>query len=322
MSSPSFGRSAERPSPSLLKPVAAALFVLAAAGCAAPQTSRLIEAPGALPPRAEIAEVPFFAQERYYCGPAALAMVLAWSGLQVTQEDLVAQVYTPGKEGTLAADILTATRRNGRLAVEVGSLPDLLAEVAAGNPVLVFQNLAIEWWPQWHFAVAVGYDLPAGEVVLRSGLEARRVTDLSTFERTWARGDYWAMVALPPERLPASADKTIVLRAAAGLERVGHPGEAAIAYSTILGRWPHDFGALMGLGNARYALAEYSAAEAAFRRATAHAPDKPDAWNNLAYALVRQGRRNEAIGAAREAVRLAGDASEPYQATLKEVAGL
>ena len=56
-----------------------ALLLLALGACAAPQTAQLVQDPGDLPPRAEAAEVPFFAQERYYCGPAALAMVLAWS---------------------------------------------------------------------------------------------------------------------------------------------------------------------------------------------------------------------------------------------------
>lgn len=301
---------------------ALALVLLGLAACAAPQATRLSEAPGGLPPRAEIAEVPFFPQERYYCGPAALAMVLAWSGLPVTQDDLVPQVYTPGKDGSLRSDILSAARRNGRLAVEVESLDGVLGEIAAGNPVLVFQNLALDWWPRWHFAVAVGYDLAAGQIVLRSGLDARRVTALSTFEHTWRRGDYWAMVALPPEKLPATAGQAAVLRAAAGLERVGRLGEAASAYAAILGRWPDGFAARMGLGNARYAQGNYRAAEAAFRQAAAQHPGKPDAWNNLAYALVKLGRRAEAIAAAREAVRLAGDAAAPYEATLNEIAGL
>ena len=81
------------------------------------------------------------------------------------------------------------------------------------------------------------------------------------------------------------------------------------------------FGALIGLGNARYGLRDYRAAEAAFRRATKYHPGNPDGWNNLAYALVKQGKRAEAIAAAKEAVRLAGASAAPYQATLKEIAG-
>ncbi|MEE8226782.1 MAG: hypothetical protein V3R30_08175, partial [Kiloniellales bacterium] len=58
----------------------AALVLLAWAlgACATPQTAQLVEAPGDLPVRAEVANVPFFPQEQYYCGPAALSTALGW----------------------------------------------------------------------------------------------------------------------------------------------------------------------------------------------------------------------------------------------------
>ena len=288
-------------------------------GCAMPQTASLVASPGDLPARAEVASVPFFPQERYYCGPAALAMALAWSGLTVTQDDLVSQVYTPGKEGSLQADILAAARRNGRLAIQVGDLSDVLAEIAAGHPVLVFQNLALEWYPQWHFAVAIGYDLDTREIVLHSGRDARRRTSLSTFEATWERGGFWAVVVLPPERLPARGTERAVVRAAAGLERAARYKEAAVAYETILQRWPDSYVALMGLGNAHYATGNYREAEAAFRGAIARHPERPDPWNNLAHALVMQGLRAKAETAAHNAVRLAKRDPGPYIATLREI---
>jgi tetratricopeptide (TPR) repeat protein len=288
--------------------VGAVLLLLALAACAAPQTARLVQEPGDLPPRAEVAEV-------------ALAMVLAWSGLPVTQDDLVPQVYTPEREGSLRSDVLGAARRNGRLAVPVGNLPDMLREIAAGNPVLVFQNLALDWYPQWHFAVAIGYDLEAREIVLHSGLDERRVTAMGTFESTWERGDYWALVVVSPDRLPASPGETAVLKAAAGLERGKRLEEAATAYRTVLGRWPESFGAIMGLGNVSYAESDFGAAEAAFRRAAAVRPTAPAPWNNLAYVLLGLNRKTEAIAAAREAVRLAGDDAAPYLETLDEITG-
>lgn len=246
-------------------------------------------------------------------------MVLAWSGLPVTQEDLVPQVYTPGKKGTLRSDVLGAAHRNGRLAVRIGDLSDLLAEIAAGHPVLVFQNLALQWYPQWHFAVAVGYDLETREIVLRSGREPRRVTPLDTFERTWRRGDYWALVVLRPDRLPASADPISALGAAVGLERAGRHAQAAMAYAAILKRWPDSFAALMGLGNVRYAEGDLVAAESAFREAIELRPLRAEAWNNLAYVLASQGRRNEAMEAAREAIRLSPNDQEPYLHTFREI---
>ena len=303
-----------------LGPTAAVLaFGLLLAACTAPQTQRILEAPGDLPPRAEIAEVPFFPQERYYCGPAALAMVLNWSGQPVGAEDLVSQVYTPGREGSLRSDILTGARRNGRLAVEVTRLEQLLGELAAGHPVLVFQNLGLAALPQWHFAVAVGYDLAREEIILHSGTEARQSTPLTTFERTWERGDHWALLVLRPDRLPATAPEHEVLRAAAGLERVERLAEAETAYDSVLGRWQDSFPALMGLGNVRYARENHQGAATAYRRALALRPDAPAAWNNLAYALKGSGRREEAIAAAEKAVVLGGNEADRYVETLREI---
>jgi len=298
-----------------------ALLVLALGACTTPQTAAVIEAPGDLPAKAAVPDVPFFPQEDYYCGPAALATVLTWSGRQTAPEELAARVYTPERQGTLQNDILAAARREGRLAVPLGSLRDVMAEVAAGHPVLVFQNLALEWYPQWHYAVAVGYDLERQEITLRSGREAERVTSLDTFERTWERGDHWALVVLRPNQLPVSAEKRAVLRAAAGLERAGRGPEAAAAYSTILVRWPGSFAALMGLGNVWFGDGDMAGAELAYRQAIDAGPERAEAWNNLAYVLDAKGHRKDAVAAAREAVRLAPGNEATYLETLQEVSG-
>lgn len=289
------------------------------AACTAPQTTALLGAKGDLPRSAAVADVPFYPQEDYYCGPAALAMVLTWSGDNVTQHDLVSEVYTPARQGTFRSDVLGAARRHGRLAVTVDDVPDLLRELAAGHPVIVFQNLALDWWPQWHFAVAYGYHLGDREIVLRSGQTESLVTNLDTFERTWARGDYWGLVVLPPDRLPASADAHAVLQAAVALERTHHFAAAEQTYEAILERWPDSFPAHMGLGNTRYAQDRHAQAVTGFRDAIALRADAPSAWNNLAYALAAQGQSAKAREAARKAVRLAPGDGEAYRATLAEL---
>lgn len=306
---------------SIVGRAAGLILLVALAACATPQTDAILSGPAQLPLRAEITEVPFFPQEKFYCGPAALAMTLAWSGLPVTQAEIATQVYTPGREGTLASDIVAAARRNGRLAVPVDGLSNLLTELAAGHPVVVFQNLGLSWYTQWHFAVAVGYDLTEGTMILRSGLDERRLTSLATFERTWERADGWALAVLPPDTLPVTASEETVLYAAAGLEQAGKFADAEIAYGAIFRRWPQSFAALMGLGNTRYAMGDAVASERAFRMAVALDPEAPAAWNNLAYALVGQGRRPEAVAAALRAVALGGSGTDPYRSTLIEVSG-
>ena len=299
----------------------AAAAVLALCGCALPELASLTGESSGLPPRAELPGVPFHPQQEQYCGPAALATVLGWSGLPARQDTIATAVYTPGREGTLGHDLIAAAARHSRLAVPVVGLPALLREVAAGHPVLVLQNLGFDWYPQWHYAVVVAYDLEAGELALRSGGERRRVVALDTFARSWARADRWAIVVLPPDALPASAGEAAVVRAAAGLERAGRAAEAAIAYDTILGRWPNSLGAAIGRGNLRYAAGDLDGAAAAYRAALDRHPDAAALWNNLADVLAAQGERDAALVAARRAVALGGPHAATYRQTLDQISG-
>lgn len=290
-------------------------------GCATPQVAALIaDPPPALPERVELANAPFFPQERYQCGPAALATALVYSGVSTTPEALVDSVYLPERQGSLQAEMLATARRHGRVAYRLAPrLDDLLSEVAAGTPVVVLQNLLFSFAPRWHYAVVVGYDRAREEIILRSGTTERLVVTLSNFERTWARSQHWAMVAMPPERLPATAREEPYVAAAVALERVS-ADRARRAYASALSRWPRNLMARIGLGNSAYAAKDFATAEAAFRQAARDHPEAADAWNNLATVLHHTGRRSEALEAAKRAIALGGSRLPHYERTLKTIA--
>jgi len=297
----------------------AGLLLLAAAllsGCAGlPQVEALRAAQGQLPRKVELTEVPFFPQEEHHCGPAALATVLAATGSNVTQEALAEQVYLPGRQGSLQVEMLAAARRNHHIAYQLApSLVDVLREVAAGNPVIALQNTGIRMVPFWHYAVVVGYDLDKGEVLLRSGTQPRKRLPLAPLDFFWRDSNYWAMVAMPPGRLPATATETSYGAAVAAFERLGYAEEARQAYAAMLVRWPESFVALMGLGNSLHAQGQLAAAADAFRRATLARPADAAAFNNLAQTLGDQGLWREALEPARRAVELGG----PQLATSRE----
>jgi tetratricopeptide (TPR) repeat protein len=244
-------------------------------------------------------------------------MVLGAGGKTIEPEALRPQVYLPDRHGSLQIEMLAAARRNGFVAIELKpSLSDLLTEIAAGNSVLVLQNLALDWRPVWHYAVAIGYDLKARSITLRSGEERRLQMPLSTFEHTWRRGGYWAMLALPPRRLPASVAAGDYLSAVARLEKVGPPASARGAYEGSLERWPDELVALMGLGNTAYRAGDFEAAERAFRRATVVHPRSAAAHNNLAQTLADLDRHEEALAEARVAVGLGGPLEDTSIRTL------
>lgn len=294
----------------------AVLLALVLSGCST-LSSSLRPAAG-LPAQAYV-DTPFFPQELHHCGPAALAGALGAAGVTVTPEALAPQVYLPGREGSLQLELVAAARGAGRIAyVLEPSLEAALREVAAGRPVLVLQNLGLSWYPRWHYALLIGYDLEAGSVTLHSGTTHDYLTALDTFDRTWARAGRWALLVLPPDTLPATARELPYLEAAAALER-SDAAAAEIAYGTALARWPTSLPALLGLGNARYAQGDLSGAEQAFAAAVAAHPEAAVAHNNHAHVLGRLGRKAEALAAARRAVELAGDSLPAARRTLEEL---
>ena len=283
--------------------------------CATPQVARLREPALAqqVAPRASVENVPFFAQKEYECGPAALAMVLSAAGLAVTPDALVDQVYLPARKGSLQVEMLAATRQRGLVAYPLKpAVQDLLQEVAAGNPVLVFQNLSLPIYPVWHYAVVIAYDLERNTITLHSGETARMEMSLFTFERVWARGAYWAMLALPPGKLPATADAVSYARSVAALEG-SHPQAARLAYTQALTRWPGNAALQFGLGNSAYAVQDLPAAATAYQAAGEAQPDFADAWNNLAQTRLELGDRPAAQAAIARAVALGGARLPQYR---------
>jgi len=296
--------------------VAASAGLLLLAGCAglAPQTGALLEGlPAGLPPQVELKAVPFFPQEEYQCGPAALATLLVSSGVSTTPEALVPQVYLPARKGSLQVEMLAAARRHGLVAYQLApSAVDLMRELAAGTPVVVLQNLGVS--EGWHYAVVVGYDYPLGKLILRSGTTEREEMAFAVHEFVWKRSGYWAMVAVPPDRIPVSADEARWLGALVAFERLNAPRKNRVAYAAFLERWPGNVNAAIGLANALHALGELPQAERVLRGALARSPDSAIVLNNLAQTLSDQGKDAEALPLAERAVAAGG----PHAAAVRE----
>jgi tetratricopeptide (TPR) repeat protein len=288
-------------------------------GCAGLFSKAVLQKTEGIPPRVELETVPFFPQKAYQCGPAALATVLRWSGLAITPENLIDEVFTPEKKGSFQTALIGAARRHGRIAYVLSGPEDLFKEVAAGNPVIVLQNLGLSWYPVWHYAVVIGYDLTEKTVVLRSGDDARKVLSFWVFGNTWARSNHWGIVILRPNQFPAVVKEDLFVKAVLGLEKARRFRDAIEGYQAVLTRWPENLPALMGIGNCYYALGERENAETAFRKTIGLHPESGSAFNNLAQVLFEQGRKQEALAAARKAVSLGGPLRSVYQKTLKEI---
>lgn len=288
-------------------------------GCAVFYAPAMLQKAGDIPSRLELETVPFFPQKAYQCGPAALATALNWSGLAVFPENLTDEVFTPEQKGSLQTALIGAARRHGRIAYVLSGPDDLFLEVAAGNPVIVLQNLGLSWVPVWHYAVVVGYDLGERAVVLRSGKIARKVLSFRVFEKTWARSNHWGLLILRPDQFPVAVKEDRFTEAVLGLEKARRFRDAIDGYQAVLTRWPQNLPALIGIGNCHYALGELENAETAFRKTAGLHPESGTVFNNLAQILFEQGRKQEALEAARKAVSLGGPFSSVFLKTLKEI---
>ena len=154
------------------------------AGCAVQTAALQANAPHDLSRKAELVATPFFAQTDHLCGPAALATALGAAGITASPAALSEAVFLPAREGSLQAEMLAGARRHGAVATRIpGTLEGLLREVAAGHVVVLLQNLGLSFAPRWHYAVVVGYDLDASEVLLRSGTTQRAAMRLRTLEQ-------------------------------------------------------------------------------------------------------------------------------------------
>jgi tetratricopeptide (TPR) repeat protein len=292
----------------------ALMMVLALGACAtSPQTRLLLANPPDLPAHVELTEVPFFPQQQYHCGPAALAGIINYRGIAVLPDEIARLVYIPELKGSLQVEIAAATRQYDLLPVQLdGQLESLLRELAAGNPIFVLQNLAIEAFPMWHYEILIGYDLEQRHMILRSGVNRRITRTFSLFEKTWQRAGHWALAVVDPDSIPATASREAYLAAVIDMEQVGSLSSAHRGYVSALRRWPDSLLALSGLGNTAYGLEDYEAAESAYRAALVIEPGKAELWNNLAYALAGLGRRQDSLEAIEHALEL-----DPYNATFQ-----
>ena len=269
------------------------------------KTDALIKKNLGLPKSAKIKTVPFIKQARNHCGPASLAMILESLNKKTDLDLLSLQTHTPGANGTYKTDLITSVRRQGMLGVEVNELENLLSEIAAGNPVLVFQNLGFSIFPKWHYAVALGYDLEGPDVILHSGSNKYLKNDMRFFERTWKLAGNWGLVILPPGQISATGTELAHAASASGLERIGKLGNAHLSYESILNRWPKSLPALIGLANITYAQRQYHKSIRYLNQAVKFHPISSTAWHNLAVVQGKSGKKRDAEISAKTALKFA-----------------
>lgn len=269
-------------------------------------------------------DVPFFPQEEYQCGPAALATVLVESGIETSPDILTPQIYLPERQGSLQPELLAASRRAGRIPYVIeDDLATVFAQLQGGRPVLLLQNLRTQHFPVWHYAVLTGVDPATGEVFLNTGISEQQPMSAGKFARLWDWAGNWAMVVLEPGEIPARAIPERYFTAVADFEAVAGLENAEAAWRSAMKHWPDQPQPYLALGNQAYARGELDEAVRLYRQGLNVDTHNPGLANNLASVLGELGcpRTGKSILQPLAAALPADSAwSEIIAATLRELA--
>ena len=205
------------------------VFALAMVGCASVEPPEFRR----LPERVELNGVPFFRGNANLGAPQILAGMLSEQRVRITPGLLVKPLQLPGAEASLQSNIEQLAAGYGLMVYPLDkSLSALLTQVAAGYPVMLrFSDGTL--WSEPRYAMLVGYNRAKGTVLLRSGMERRRLMDFSKFESAWKDAGGWAVLILSPTQLPASVDKGRWLKVANDLSRAGQEQAGATAIKTL-----------------------------------------------------------------------------------------
>jgi ABC-type bacteriocin/lantibiotic exporter with double-glycine peptidase domain len=140
--------------------------------------------------------VPFVPQEEGTCGAAALAMVMRYWQVPVSQDEIAAELYEQQLDGIRGSRLVEFARRRGLRAIAYeGDLAHLRSFLSKGRPVVVGWKVGRN---RFHDVVVVGLDDVRGEAIVHDPAmgPSRRVA-FKAFEKRWAASGHWALLVMP-----------------------------------------------------------------------------------------------------------------------------
>jgi predicted double-glycine peptidase len=140
-----------------------------------------------------VQDVPFYAQEAYQCGPASLAGVLTFWGIETAPGEISKEIFSRSARGTLNLDMVLYAQKRGLYAIQyAGNMDDLRKNIDSGHPVIVLVAYGFSLYEVDHFMVVTGYY--DNGVIVNSGREQNKFIDKGDFLKTWAKGNYWTLL--------------------------------------------------------------------------------------------------------------------------------
>lgn len=142
-----------------------------------------------------ILDVPFYPQEEFQCGPAALASVMNFWGRSLQPGEIAADIFSKNARGTLNLDmVLYASGMGFKTLHGKMTLEQIRQNIYSGVPVMVLLDRGFWVVKKGHYVVVAGYSDNAGELIVHDGLQRNRRISEADFLRQWNRSGQWGLV--------------------------------------------------------------------------------------------------------------------------------
>lgn len=145
-----------------------------------------------------LSDVPFFPQDDYQCGPAALATVMNYwyirqgGAERIGIDEITKAIYSPGARGVLPSDLENYPKKKGFSAQQFGgSVSDIRDHIDRGVPLILFVEYGLSFYQLNHFLVVTGYTRDG--IIVNSGRRQSETITNSDLEKVWKKTGYWAL---------------------------------------------------------------------------------------------------------------------------------
>lgn len=155
-------------------------------------SEKWLEKAKTLKPLTVIADVPFFKQDQYDCGPAALACVYNFLGVKQDPQEISDRVFSRQNKGSLNLQMLIDARRQGLVATMYsGSFEKIKQAVDDKTPLIL---MLAEDEDSLHYVVVVGYEgEDLSSIIVHDGYEPFKHYKREMVERKWSATGYCAI---------------------------------------------------------------------------------------------------------------------------------